>query len=249
MIIPDEVKRLARAGKDKKLQAIWALRRATGVGLALAKEIVETLAAGGEVQLATPAPASSSEDIRKQHFQQQLDAVDRARRAGVLNNEQIGKLLETLHGDEDVLDLAEGTYDNCIGVLVATQNRLLFLSEEMVDGLNVEEFLLDSIYLVHFKAGLHGPTIKIFMSGYNRAEFTSMKRDIAKSFAECLKARVMFRADELGQLGPLDHLEQIEAMYENGIISTEELVDHRQRILDEIQLQSGQQARGKRRPS
>jgi hypothetical protein len=123
------------------------------------------------------------------------------------------------------------------------------MSEEMVDGPNVEEFPLDSIYLVYHKAGLHESSIKIFMSGYNRAEFTNVEKDVAESFAKGLKARVVFRTDELGQLGAWDHLEQIEALYENGIISTEEFADHKRKILDQIQRRSRWHAGGKRRPS
>jgi hypothetical protein len=118
MIIPDEVKRLARAGKDKKIHAIQALRRATGMGLELAKEVVETFAGGGEVQLTTPASASLTEETREQRIQRQLEAIGRAGRASVLNDEEIGKLLEILQVDEDLLDLAQGDLrqlQRCVG--------------------------------------------------------------------------------------------------------------------------------------
>jgi hypothetical protein len=156
MIIPDEVKRLTCAGKDKKLDAIQALRRATGMDLALAKEVVETIAAGGEVQLATPPPAPPNEEAHEQHIQRQLKAIGRTESANVLNNEEIGRLLEILQVEEDLLDIAHGSYGNCSGVLVATQSRLLFMNREIIDAPHVEEFPLDSIYLVHHKAGLHG---------------------------------------------------------------------------------------------
>lgn len=106
MKIPDEVKRLARAGQDKKIHAIHALRKATGLGLAEAKEIVETIAAGGEVQIATPAQETPSNQTREQRLRRQLEAIGRAGSVGFENmakpmkagiNPRTGKRLEIIY--------------------------------------------------------------------------------------------------------------------------------------------------------
>lgn len=159
MMISDKVKQLARAGgKNKKLAAIRALRKATGMDLASVREIVETLAAGGEVQLETPAPTSPIGETREQKMRRQLEAISGVEGAGVLNDQEIGKLLEILQEDEDLLALAKGTYDRCSGVLVATQKRLLFMNRDMADGPRVKKFLLDLIYLVRHEAAFLSPT-------------------------------------------------------------------------------------------
>lgn len=242
MIIPDEVKRLARAGKVSKIHVIALLRAKTGIGLAEAKAIVDTLTAGGEVQLATPASASPSGETPEQRIQRQLDAICTTGRASVLKKEEIGKLLEIFAVDEDLLDLAQGTYYNYSGVLVATQRRLLFMNEEMVDGPEVvEEFLLDNIYLAYHKAGLQGSSIKIFMSGNDKAEFSNVEKDVALAFVKALRPRIMFRCDEFDQLEARDQLEQVDVWYyEMGILSKEEFDDRKKRILDRIARSGGQ---------
>lgn len=271
MIIPDEVKQLARAGKDKKIQAIHLLRKATGISLKLAKEAVETIAAGGEVQLATPGAVPSSGETREERLQRQLEAFAKAGRVSVPNNEWTEKLLEVLQSDEDLLDLARGAKGDCSGILLTTQRRLLFLrversfgpacdrflkrfgispawgNVEAVPALALEEeFPLESIYLVYHRAGLHESSIKIFMSDFKRAEFTNMEKDSAMSFARDLQARVEIRYDEFGQLSPED---QVEALFDHGIISTEELADRKRKILKKIRQQTGRQPRRSRKPS
>ena len=241
MIIPDEVKRLARAGEVSKIHVIALLRAKTGLGLAEAKAIVDTLAAGGEVQLAT-LDSSPSGETPEQKIQRQLEAICGTGGASVLKKEEIGKLLEIFAVDEDLLGLARGTYYNYSGVLVATQIRLLFMNEEMVDGSEVvEEFLLDNIYFAYHKAGLQGSSIKIFMSGNDKAEFSNVEKDVAIAFVKALRPRIWFRCDEFDQLEARDQLEQVEVWYyEMGIISREELDDHKKKNLDRIARSGGQ---------
>lgn len=265
MSIPDEVKQLARA--QKKIEACWVLRRETGMGLAEAKQIVDTIAAGGEVQLPTPAPSLPIGETREQRIRRQLDAISGTGGAGVLNEQEIGKLLEILLEDENLLALAKGTYDHCNGVLVATKKRVLFMNREIADGPSVEEFPLDQIYLVHHKARQLSPSvnklmsafgitpvwgnlpvtssIKFFMSDYQRAEFTNMEEDAARSFAKALTGHVRYRRDEYGKLGPWDELEQLEALYDNGVISGQEFADGKRKIEDQIQQQGGRHSKGK----
>ena len=240
MIIPDEVKRLARAGKVSKIHVIALLRAKTGLGLAEAKAIVDTLAAGGEVQLATPASASPGGETPEQRIQRQLEAICTTGRASVLKKEEIGKLLEICAVDEALLWLARGTYYNHSGVLVATQIRLLFMNEEMVDGPDVvEEFLLDNIYLAHHKAGLHGSSIKFFISGNDKAEFSNVEKDVAQAFVNVLFPRIWFQWNKVYQLEPWDQLEIVEAWYEIGVITSEEFDDRKKRILDRIARSGG----------
>jgi len=276
MKIPDEVKQLARAGKDKKIHAIHALRKATGLGLAEAKEYVEIIAAGGEVQLSDPAPETPGNEAPGKCLEQQIAAMGRdARRSSIINKATVReKLLEILQANEDLLDLAQATYDDCSGVLVFTRNRLIFLSERMSFGTNVDkalkcfgitpvwgnmqavpvmelkaEFPLHSIYLIYLRAGLYESSVKIFISGYNRAEFWNMNADAGKAIAEGLRELVEFRTAEIGDLGPEEHLEQREAEWQLGAISNEELAAFRRKILKQIRQLAPQPPAGKRRLS
>jgi hypothetical protein len=87
MRISDEVKRLARAGVDKKIYAIYVLRKESGIDLVLAKGIVETIAAGGEVQLAAPSPEPQSAQTSEQRVRRQFEALRVAGRTGGVDPE------------------------------------------------------------------------------------------------------------------------------------------------------------------
>jgi hypothetical protein len=54
MKVLDEIKQLVRSDSSMKIWAIQILRNATGIGLLLAKQIVDTLEAGGDVDLCVP---------------------------------------------------------------------------------------------------------------------------------------------------------------------------------------------------
>lgn len=269
MIIPDEVKRLARA--DEKIKACHALRQETYMGLSEAKQIIDIIAAGGEVQLPTPAPTAPIGETREQHVRRQLEGISDSRRADILADQEITKLLEILLEDENLLALANATFENCSGVLVATKKRLLFMSRETADGPDIQEFPFDQIYLVYLKArqlplslnnlmSAFGMTsaitnlpvtssIKIFMPEFKRAEFTNMEQNAAKSMADVLKFQSKGQHGEYYELGPWDELEQLEALYSNGTISGPEFAAGKRKVQDQIKKQSGRHPKGKPRPS
>ncbi len=246
MDIPDEVKKLARSGTDKKIHAIQALRKATGMGLAEAKVIVETIAAGGEVQL-PPDPPRPAGETREQRLHRQLATLCETGCAATLNKEEIAQLLGTLDADEDLVDLAQAGYDYCGGVLVATQRRLLFMNDK-ADGRVVEEFPFDSIHLWRRITGPEGFSVKLFMSDYRRAEFTDMSSEAARSLIEVLQ-RYASESLDCGKIDASDEIEQLEALYDNGVISKDELEDGKRKILGRLRRHERRHRRVDRRPS
>ncbi len=269
MTISDEVKKLARA--RKKLEACWVLRRETGMGLAEAKLIVDTIAAGGEVQLPTTVPSQKTNETPEQCLRHQIETVGRHGGNATLNEQEIRKLQEILMEDEQLLALAKGRFEQCSGVLVATKKRLLFIGRESSDVPRFEEFPLDQIFLVHHKAGQLGQpvkklfsalgmspafgnieatsSIKIFMTEYRRAEFTDMEEDPARYFQTALIGHVRYRRGEYDTLGSWDELEQLEALWANGAISSEEFAKGERKYLGEIRKKTNQQPAAKRRPN
>jgi len=245
MVIPDEVKRLARAGIGEKINAIQVLRAATGIGLAYAKEIVETLAAGGEVQL-PPEPVSN--ETSDQRVQRQLRAICTDGRASVLTSDTIGTLLAILKDDEDVLDLIFAAYGSCDGVLIVTQKRLLFINLAVALEPTVAEYSLDNVCLVHHKAGATGDSIMFFMSGCSKAEFTHVEKAVVHSFAECASRRATGR-DRFEPADEPEHLEWLEALYDSGALSKREYHDRRRLVLDELRRHKDRTAAPNRRPS
>lgn len=120
------------------------------------------------------------------------------------------------------------------------------MNREMANGLGIEEFPFNRIHLVHQKDGLLGSSIKLFMNSYRRAEFTNMEENEAQSLKKVLAHRTRPRFDEIGELGAWDEFEQLEAKYDNGIISNEEFADGKRKLLYEFEQQSRRLARVKR---
>jgi hypothetical protein len=232
MMISDEVKRLARAGVGKTIHAIKVLRSETGINLALAKEIVETIAAGGEVQLAAPPHKPQSSEPHDQRIRRQLEALREAGRATEADPERTERLIGALHGNEDLLGLVHGTYWNRRGLLAVSQERLLFMSEEVDSDPAVEEFALENIYLVHHRAGVRTSSINIFICAGDRVEFTDIDRDQAGPFTAAIKERGEYPVDAIYDLSADDELARHEALYDRGYISNEEIAEARRRLLD-----------------
>ena len=233
MIIPDEVKRLALAGVENKIEAIYVLRRATSMGLAEAKEIVEIIAAGGYVEL--PDQASELGEARVRHIERKLAAVEKAISPISLNKGAIcRRLLDILQADEELLDIAQATYGSSRGLLVGTKSRLLFIGLGSPVPAKPEEFSLNSIYLVHHKVGPSVSSVKIFMLGFSKAVFTNIDTEMARSFARTLQSKVEFRADESKLLEGWDYIEYLEALYDNGIITGDELTEGKRKALAKL---------------
>ncbi len=231
MKIPDEVKKLARAGKDKKIYAIHALRRATRLGLAEAKQMIEIIAAGGDVEL-PPDPPRPAGESREQRFRRQLETRVGTRANPKLNDDQIANLLRILQAEEDLLDLARATYDSNRGLLVATPQRLVFVCTDAVTNSKIEEFPLESIHLWRHLKDQLGSSLKIVMSNFRRAEFTDMSDEAAQSFYDSLEDRFLdVGSYDCGALGASDEIEQLEALYELCVIFSDELAAGKQKIL------------------
>jgi len=92
-------------------------------------------------------------------------------------------------------------------------------------------------------------SIKIFMSEFKRAEFTDMEENAAMSLADVLRFQAKGQREEYYELGPWDELEQLEALYANGAISTEEFAQGKRKLQNQIQQHSDRHTKGKHRPS
>lgn len=269
MTIPDEVKKLARA--QKRIEACWILRRETGLDLTEARLIVDTIAAGGEVQLPSTVPSPKTNETPEQCIRQQIETIGGHGGTATLNKQEIRKLREILRKDEKLLAFTKGNYEQNNGILLVTNKRLLFISREPSDVPSFEEFPLNQIFLVHHKAGQLRPSvkkltsalamspasgnteatssIKLFMTEYRRAEFTDMEEDAARSVNTVLSGYVKYRLEDCDSLGPWDELEQWEALWANGAISNEELAEAKRKYQNEIRKESEQRTAPQRRPN
>lgn len=122
------------------------------------------------------------EDIQKQ-----IAAIEGGSR--FMPRKEIKELPNVLAADERVEQLTPGFYNGGIGLLVATNRRLIFVDKGMLYGLRVEDFHYDRISSIQYKTGLLLGEITIFSSG-NRAEIGQVEKSMVRQFGEYVRAKI-----------------------------------------------------------
>jgi Bacterial PH domain len=122
-----------------------------------------------------------------EEIQQQVSAVEGGSR--FLARKEIKELPSILGAGERVEQLAPGFYNGGIGLLVATNRRIVFVDKGMLYGLRVEDFPYDRINSIQYKTGLLLGEITIFASG-NRAEISQVEKSVVRQFGDYVRARI-----------------------------------------------------------
>lgn len=122
-----------------------------------------------------------------EEIQKQIAAIEGANR--FLPRKEIRELPSVLAADERVEQLTAGFYNGGIGLLVATNRRLIFVDKGMLYGLRVEDFHYDRISSIQYKTGLLLGEITIFSSG-NRAEIGQVEKSMVRQFGEYVRAKI-----------------------------------------------------------
>lgn len=180
----------------------------------------------------------------------QLQATDGYQR--FWGKREIKELPNILWDNETVQRLISGTYGNKIGVLVATDRRLIFIDKGMMFGLTVEDFPYDKITSIQYETGLIMGKLTIFASG-NKAEIKQVEKAPLRQFAEEVRARIS-GGSVSGATAPVPpshvngsangdaatsgdvvaRLAKAKAMLEQGLISQDEFDAVKAKILSSI---------------
>lgn len=150
---------------------------------------------------------------------------------------EIRELPKILWEGEQIEGAVQGAFNNRIGMLVATDRRVLFVDKGLM-SLRVEDFPYDKISSIQYQTGWVFGEITIFASG-NRADIKQVVKDQARVFAEKIRNRISG-----GQSGPVaasshatqsgDFIEQLERLgklRDVGVLSEEEFQTQKQLIL------------------
>ncbi|MCC7248399.1 MAG: PH domain-containing protein [Lysobacter sp.] len=122
-----------------------------------------------------------------EEIQKQIAAIEGGNR--FLPRKEIRELPSVLAADERVEQLTAGFYNGGLGLLVATNRRLIFVDKGMLYGLRVEDFHYDRISSIQYKTGLLLGEITIFSSG-NRAEIGQVEKSMVRQFGEYVRAKI-----------------------------------------------------------
>jgi hypothetical protein len=175
---------------------------------------------------------------------QKLDGTSR-----LLGRKEIKELPSILWEDESVEKIVQGFYDGGVGVLVATNKRLVFVDKRMT-GIRVEDFPYGSISTIQYKTGMLMGKITVFASG-NKAEIDQVGKKECRDFSEYVRARVTAPTEHasVAAAAPADpapaaqaeddhaHIAKIErlaALRDSGALTPEEFDAQKQRILDQM---------------
>lgn len=167
--------------------------------------------------------------------------------SGFLGRKEIKELPSILWEDELPETLVQGNYNNSIGVLFATNKRLLFVDKGFLGGLKVEDFPYDKITSIQYETGMLMGRLTIFAAG-NRAEITQCDKKLVRAFGEFVRARTSGRHESHAPTSQptsvpvnsgtsdktndvLTQLERLAKLKEQGILSDTELEEQKAKLL------------------
>lgn len=154
----------------------------------------------------------------------------------LLGRKEIKQLPTILWENELIEKLVQGTYNNGTGILVATNKRLVFVDKGTFFGLRVEDFPYDKITSIQYKTGLLLGKITIFASG-NRAEIINVDKQQTRNFSDYVRARISSSVDHASMPKSssedvITQLEKLAKFKDQGILSEEEFIDQKKKILN-----------------
>jgi hypothetical protein len=172
---------------------------------------------------------------------EQLNRLDTA--SAVLARKEIRELPNILWEGEAIRGAAQGVYNSHIGILVATDRRLIFVDKGMI-SLKVEDFPYDKVSSIQYQTGWIFGDITIFASG-NRAQIKQIPKDAARAFAETVRNMISGGApapQAPPQSAPapqaagagddfMEKLEKLARLKEQGILTDEEFAEQKAKVL------------------
>ena len=161
----------------------------------------------------------------------------------VWTKKEIKCLPDIIWQDEVIQSATSGVYNHGIGVLVATNKRLIFIDKGLI-SLKVENFLYDQISSIEYKTGLLSGEIIIYAAN-NKAKIDSIiPKSSAKDMAEFIRAYTQKQKGGYGiQKAALEErgtaksedwmqkLEKLATLKEKGLLTDEEFVEQKKKIL------------------
>lgn len=172
----------------------------------------------------------------------QIKSLDKVSK--YLGKREIKQLPDILWEDEKVESIVQGMYSKGLGILVATNKRLVFVDKGMIYGLTVETFPYKNISSIQYSTGLLYGKLTIFSSG-NKSEIDNVGKKEVRLFSEFVRNKLSSldeplenrnKMDDHGSYnsspGKITQLERLAELKEKGILSEEEFAAEKEKILN-----------------
>ncbi len=154
-----------------------------------------------------------------------------------LGKKEIKELPNILWEDENVEKIVQGLYGNGLGILTATNKRLVFIDKGLMWGLKVEDFPYDKISSIQYETGIMFGEITIFTSG-NKAKIQQVDKQQARDLCEYVRARISGIKEHASapKVTPPDNdiitqLERLAKLKDSGALTEEEFVTAKRKLI------------------
>ncbi len=179
--------------------------------------------------------AGGGKPVEKSRIDLQLEKIGFAK--SFMGRREVAELPKIIGEDEEIFALVQGNYNEKIGILVATNKRLLFVDKGLIYGMKVEDFGLDKITSIQYETGILFGEIKILASG-NTAKISQVTNAEAKTFSEKVRAKLSETKKTTSHtvinqpLDVADQLLKLSKLKDQGILTQEEFDTQKQKLLN-----------------
>lgn len=155
---------------------------------------------------------------------------------------ELKKLPSVLNESEEVLNLAQGRYEDKQGAVVVTDQRVLF-TEEGIFRSRLEDFPYDRISSVQTEKGMVFGKLVIFASNNKVVIDQMVPKEKATEIGDFVRARLASKESRQGAPGiqagseaadPLDRLKKLAELRDAGVVSPDEFEEKKANILKEM---------------
>jgi len=156
-----------------------------------------------------------------------------------LGRKEIKELPNILWKDEKIEKIVQGVYEKNLGILVASDKRIIFIDKGLLYGLRVEDFPYNKVTSIQYKTGLLLGEITIFASG-NKAVIGNVNKKLARIFSDHVRIKMSEKdqkptedsSSKNGRDGDIvTELEKLANLKEKNILTEEEFLDQKKKIL------------------
>ena len=156
-----------------------------------------------------------------------------------LKSREVQELPGILSDSEHIHDMVEGRSGGRKGILISTNERLIFVDKGMLGRLRVEDFPNDKVTSIQHDSGWSTMVAKITVSvGGNEAEISHVPKKAAQVFCQGVRSRISAGKAAASGPGPVTaqsdmvtQLERLAKLRESGALTDEEFQAQKQKIL------------------
>lgn len=150
----------------------------------------------------------------------------------IFTMKEVEELPAILSNQESILAIVRGNYEKSSGILVATENRLIFIDKGVIYGLKTEDFAYDKITSIQFETEILSGKLIIMASG-NKAQIESVFNNKVKPFADFVRERIktLDRKENEQNFDLVEQLTKLASLRDKGILTEEEFQKQKAKLL------------------